>query len=104
MIGIMHVGRTICGLFSLISAKICGVLGLDESTLWNLFGLDLDVVVRSLGVPSSLSLGGLEEKQLQELDMRLMWTGAALVLFGTIGYTIGSRPRETKRQEKSKQE
>ena len=87
------------GFVSLASAKICSVLGLDVSTL---FGLDLDVVVRSLGVPSSL--GGLEEKQLQEVDMRLMWTGAALVLFGTIGYTIGSRPREDKNQEKSKQE
>ena len=39
------------------------------------------------GVASSL--GGLEEKQLsmREVDVRLMWTGAALVLFGTIGYT-----------------
>jgi UDP-xylose/UDP-N-acetylglucosamine transporter B4 len=102
IIGIMHVGRTICGVVSSASAKISSALGLDESTLWNLFGLDLDVVVRSLGVPSSL--GGLEEKQLQEVDMRLMWTGAALVLFGTIGYTIGSRSREAKNQKKSKQE
>jgi hypothetical protein len=43
-----------------------------------------------------LSLGWLEGKQLQEVDMRLMWTGAALVLFG---YTIGSPPREPKNQE-----
>ena len=104
MIGIMQVGRTIRGLVSFTSAKICSVLGLDELTLWNLFGLDWDAVVRSLGVPSSLGLGGLEEKQLQEVDMRLMWTGAALVLFGTIGYTIGSRPREAKNQEKLKKE
>ena len=103
MIGIVHVGRTIGGFVSLASANIFSVLGLDESTLWNLFHeLDFDVVFRSLGVPSSLSLGGFEEKKPQEVDMRLMWTGAALVLFGTIGYTIatGSRPRE----EKSKQE
>ena len=60
---------------------------LDESTLWNLFGLDLDVVVRSLSVASSL--GGPGRKQLLEVDMQLMWTGAALVLFlGTIGYTV----------------
>ena len=97
-------GRTIHGLASLTTAKICSVLGLDESTWWNLFGLDLDVMVRSLGVPSSLILGGLEEKRLQEVDMRLMWTGAALVLFGTIGYTIGSRPSVAKNQEKSKKE
>ena len=100
MIGIVHVGRTIGGFVSLASANICSVLGLDQSILWNLFELDFDVMFRSLGVPSSLNLEGLEEKRLQEVDMRLMWTGAALVLFGTIGYTIGSRPRE----EKSKQE
>ena len=102
VIGIMHLGHMIRGFVSLASAKFCSGLGLDVSTLWNLFGLDLDVVVSSLGIPSSL--GGLEEKRLQEVDMRLMWTGAALVLFGTIGYTIGSRPREAKNQEKSKQE
>ena len=28
--------------------------------------------------------------------MRLMWTGAALVLLGTIGYTLGSQPCEAK--------
>ena len=99
-VGIMHVGHTIRGLASLASAKICSVLELDESTLWNVFGLDLDDVVRTLGVP----LGGLGEKHLQEVDMQLMWTGAALVLFGTIGYTIGSRPREDKTQGKSKHE
>jgi solute carrier family 35 (UDP-xylose/UDP-N-acetylglucosamine transporter), member B4 len=102
VIGIMQVGRAIRGFVSLASAKMCSALGLDESILWNSFVLDLDAVFRSLGVPSSL--GGLEEKKLQEVDMRLMWTGAALVLFGTIGYTIGSRPREAKNQKKSKQE
>ena len=60
-----------------------------SALVWNLFGLDLDVVVSSLGVPSSL--GGLEDKKLQEVDMRLMWTGAALqVVLFAIGYTIGS--------------
>jgi hypothetical protein len=74
------VGHTIGGLVSqtLASANICSVLRLDESTLWNLFELDFDVVFRSLGFPSSLTLGGLEGKQLQEMDMTLMWTGAAL--------------------------
>ena len=61
---------------------------IDLIILRNLFGLDLDVVVGSVCVPSSL--GGPEEL-LQEVDKRLMRTGAALVLFGTIGYTIGSR-------------
>ena len=56
---------------------------------WNLFGRDLDVVVRSPSVPSSL--GGLEDKQLREVDMRLMWTGAALTLFSLV-----SSPREAK--------
>ena len=56
-------------LISGASAKICSVLGLVST----LFGLDLDVVVRSLVVLSRL--GGLGEKQLLEVDMRLMWTG-----------------------------
>ena len=40
--------------------------------------------------------------QLQEVDMRLMWTGAPgpLVLFGIIGYTIESRQREAKKRGK----
>ena len=58
-------------------------------------------MVSSLDVPSSL--GGFEDKKLQEVDMRLMWTGVALVLFA-IGYTIGSPPHEAKIQEKSKRE
>ena len=94
ILGLMHVGRTIRGFVSLASAKNCSVLGLDKSTLcqWKLFGLDLDAMVRSLGVPSSL--GGFRGEQPQEVDMQLMWTGAALVLFGDIGYTIESRPCE----------
>ena len=47
---------------------------------------------------------GLRRKQLLEMDIRLMRTEAALVLFGTIKYTIASQPRESKNQEKSKQE
>ena len=73
----MQLGYKVHGFVCLASAKFCSVFGLDVSTLWSLFGLNLDVVVKSLGVPSSL--GGLEEKQLQEVDMRLMWTGAILV-------------------------
>ena len=78
----MHVGRMIGSFVSLASTKF---VASSESTLWNLSGLNLDVVVRSLeNVPSSL--GGLE------VDMQLTWTGVALVLFGTIGYTVLFRP------------
>ena len=48
----------------------------------DLLGLDMDVMVRSVGVASSL--GGFGEKQLRETDMQLMWTGAALVLFANL--------------------
>ena len=68
-------GRTIQGFLFLASAKICttsSALGLNESTL---FGLDY-VAVRSVGVASSL--GGLGEKQVHDVNMRSMWTGAAL--------------------------
>ena len=107
VIGIMHVGRTIHDFLSSASAKICIALGLDQSIFRNslklLVDLDVALVRSSLGVPSSLE--GLEQKKLQQVDRRLMWTGAALVLFGTIGYTIGNhRPREAKNQKKSKQE
>ena len=103
----MHVGHAIRRFASVASGSICGVLGLEgsisDSLLWNIFGIDLDVVFSSLGVASSLGgFGG--EKQPQEVDTRLMWTGATLVLFGTIGYAIGSRPHEVKDQAKPKQE
>ena len=68
---------------------------MNVTSSWNLFGLDLDVVVKFLRISSNPE--GLEEKLLQEVDMRLMWIGAAFVLFGTIGYTIGSRPREDRK-------
>jgi len=38
--------------------KNCRVFGFVKLALWNLFGLGLDVVVRSLGVPSSLGPWG----------------------------------------------
>jgi len=103
----MHVGRAIHGLASSTWETICKVLGLEgsilDSSLWNIFGVDLDVVFSLLGVvPSFGRFGG--EKQPQEVDTRMMWTGAAFVLFGTIGFAIGSRRREVKVQQKSKQE
>ena len=74
------------------------LLGLDES---NLSGLDFDVA----GQVSKRSVGFRRSScSLQEVGMRLMWTGAAFVLFGSIGYTTGSRPREAKSQEKPEQE
>ncbi|KAF8816504.1 UAA transporter [Phlegmacium glaucopus] len=105
VVGITHVGHVIRGFAFLASEKICGVLGLDGSmfdwSLWNIFRLDLDAMFSSLGVAL---VGPGEGKQSQEVDTRLMWTGAALVLVGTIGYAIGTRPREVKDQEKAKKE
>ena len=108
IVGIMHVGRVIHGFASLTWETICNVLGLDgsilDSSLWNIFGVDLDVVFSLLGVVPSFGRFG-EEKQPQEVDTRMMWTGAALVLLGTVGFAIGSRPRaKVKVQQKSKQE
>ena len=101
-------GRAIRGFSILALETICGVFGLDRSTfhssLWNIFRVDLDAVLGLLGVTSSLGGPGSGEKQLPEVDTRLMWTGAALVLFGTIGYAIGNRPRQVINQEKSKRE
>lgn len=94
-----HVIRSFC---FLALENFCIVLGLDVSASdWNIFGLNLDAVFGSLGV-ALVGPGG--EKRPQEVDTRLMWTGAALVLFGTIGYAIGTRPREVRDQEKAKRE
>lgn len=107
VIGISQVGRAIRGFSLLALDTICGVFGLDGSTfdssLWNIFRVDLDAALGFLGVASSLGGPG-GEKQLPEVDTRLMWTGAALVLFGTIGYAIGNRPRQVINQEKTKRE
>ena len=87
--------HTIRGFVSLASAKTCSVLGFGRIDPCGIC-LDLDVVVRPLGLPSSL--GGLGERLLQEMNMRLIWTGTPLVLSGNgnIGYTIGSGPGEEK--------
>ena len=44
----------------------------------------LGCVVRSDGIP--LRLEGPEEKQLQEVEVRLMWTEATLVFLGSLWY------------------
>ena len=107
VVGITNVGLAIRGFAFVASAKFCSALGLDESmfnwSFWNVFPLDWDVVFSSFGTASSLGGPG-RKKQLQEVDTRLMWTGAALVLFGTIGYAVGTQPREAKRKEKAKKD
>ena len=100
-------GRVIRAFAFLAWGNFCGVLGLDGSMfdwpLWNILRSDLDAAFSFFGVASIL-VGPDGEKQPQEVDGRLMWTGAALVLFGTIGYAIGSRPGEVKDQKKAKRE
>jgi len=68
---------------------------------WSFFGIDLNALFRALG---TVFAGSREAKRPQEVDNRMMWTGAALVLLGTIGYTIGSRPKQVNSQRKGKTE
>ena len=68
---------------------------------WGFLGVDLDAVIRTLG---TAFVGSGEAKRPQEVDNRMMWMGAVLVLLGTIGYTIGSRPKGVKPNEKGKTE
>ena len=68
---------------------------------WGFFGIDLDAVIHTLG---TAFVGSGEAKRPQKVDNRMMWTGAVLVLLGTIGYTIGSRPKGVKPSGKGKTE
>jgi UDP-xylose/UDP-N-acetylglucosamine transporter B4 len=59
----------------------------DGGEAFRVFGVDMEP---ALGVIGSAFVGPGAGKRPQEVDNRMMWTGAALVLLGTIGYTIGS--------------
>jgi len=62
--------------------------------------VDWDAVFRSIGVAF---VGPDIEKTGRDFDERMMWIGAAMVLLGTVGYTIGSQSKEMPKK-KSKQE
>ncbi|KAF5320664.1 hypothetical protein D9619_001192 [Psilocybe cf. subviscida] len=63
----------------------------------SLLGMDVDQAVSLLGI--AFVGPDTKVKPPQEVDNRMMWTGAALVLLGTVGYTIGSS-RPTKKDKK----
>jgi UDP-xylose/UDP-N-acetylglucosamine transporter B4 len=76
------------------------LLGIRDGE-WGVFGVNLDPVIRTLG---TAFVGSGEAKRPQEVDNRMMWMGAVLVLLGTIGYTIGSHLKGVKANEKAKTE
>lgn len=65
---------------------------------FNLLGVDVD---QALGLLGTAFVGpDTKVKPPQEVDDRMMWTGAALVLLGTVGYTIGtSRPAKKEKKD-----
>ncbi|KAJ3512919.1 hypothetical protein NLJ89_g3243 [Agrocybe chaxingu] len=69
--------------------------GLGTNNLFDLsvYGVDVDSILDSLG---SAFVGVGSTKRPQEVDKRMMWTGAALVMLGTVGYTIGSSMGDAK--------
>ncbi|KAF8164834.1 UAA transporter family-domain-containing protein [Crassisporium funariophilum] len=106
VVGVAQVGTAIRDGLYWVWQRACAATGLEESLStvdWAFLGslrVDLDAAISSLGV---IFVGGPNEgKRRQEVDTRMMWTGATLVLLGTIGYTIGSRPRGVKEKEKIK--
>lgn len=74
------------------------LLGIPDRE-WSFFGANLDAVIRTIG---TAFVGSGEAKRPQQVDNRMMWMGAMLVLLGTVGYTIGSRPRGAKPNAKGK--
>ncbi|PPQ83639.1 hypothetical protein CVT25_006245 [Psilocybe cyanescens] len=71
-------------------ALLLGLTIPEEGLSANLFGIDLDSILSSLGT----GLVSLETtKRRQQVDNRMMWAGACLVMLGTIGYTIGSQKK-----------
>ncbi|KAF8966455.1 UAA transporter family-domain-containing protein [Flammula alnicola] len=91
VIGVSQVGLALRALVFLGLKKAAGALGLgvpvDEEWSFNVFGIDVDALLSLLG---TAFVGTGKAKRPQEVDNRMMWTGAAMVLLGTIGYTIGS--------------
>ncbi|KAF9040668.1 UAA transporter family-domain-containing protein [Panaeolus papilionaceus] len=57
------------------------------------FEADVDSILRTLGFISK------SNKPAQAVDLRMMWSGAALVLLGTIGYTLGNNNKKKKQKK-----
>lgn len=99
VIGVNKVGLAARQVVVDIIARLASLFGLSlEGGIWSssLFGVDVDGILRTVG---SSFVGAGTTKRSQQVDDRMMWTGAIMVLLGTVGYTIGSRPREVKKVE-----
>ncbi|KAH9483076.1 UDP-xylose and UDP-N-acetylglucosamine transporter [Psilocybe cubensis] len=100
VIGISKVGAetwdlTIRGLKYIASSL--GLTILEDGWSANMFGTDLRSVMSSVGG----TLVGVETtKRRPQVDNRMMWAGAFLVMLGTVGYTIGSQKKEPVKEKK----
>ena len=52
------------------------------------------------GVARSFGGGGGVGKKYQDVNGTMLWTGAALVMLGTVGYTLGTAKRTEKTRTK----
>lgn len=104
VIGVSKVGLAVRDFVHLALEKLSSSLGIplpEGGWFSDVLGIDLDTVFSSVG---GAFVGARTMTKPQQVDNRIMWTGAALVLLGTIGYTIGTRPRAPTGGEKQKKE
>ncbi|KDR74435.1 hypothetical protein GALMADRAFT_227489 [Galerina marginata CBS 339.88] len=96
VIGVSKVGLAIRDLALAGVEKLSASLGIrmpEGKWTSNFLGIDFDAVLGSVG---TAFVGPGTTKAPQHVDNRLMWTGATMVLLGTVGYTIGSQPRKAR--------
>ncbi|KAF9526731.1 UAA transporter family-domain-containing protein [Crepidotus variabilis] len=87
------------GLHRLSDASGWDLQFLDEPWIFNLGGRQIDVggYLKTLGA----AFVGTTAKAPRAIDMDMMWAGAAMVMLGTVGYTIGSsgKSKSTKKEK-----
>ncbi|KJA14650.1 hypothetical protein HYPSUDRAFT_150103 [Hypholoma sublateritium FD-334 SS-4] len=97
VIGVSQVGRAVRTAVVRFLAAIAQALGLpvlyDSGQPLGIFGMNID---GALGLVGTAFVATGPTKRPQQVDNRMMWSGAALVLLGTIGYTVGNRPKSEK--------
>jgi len=98
VIGVVRVGETLrdwmyIGIKMLFALCGFGMHTPDGGWSLNGAGVDVDGMLSRFG---KVLLGGGTGKSPQEVDKTMMWAGAAMVMLGTVGYTIGSRAKPTK--------
>ncbi len=101
VIGISQVGRAFRTAIVRFLAVIGRGLGMpimyDMGRPHWIFGVNVDGV---LGLVGTAFVAAGPTKRPQQVDNRMMWTGAALVLLGTIGYTVGTNRPTTEKAKK----